>query len=338
MAPTVLKSSNELASLLQNSLVVLYFTATWCGPCKAIAPALDNLSEQYAKSIEIVKIDLDQFKPIASTYAVTAVPTFIFINAGTEVNRVRGADFGGISAAFQSLLALNPDSTKIGSSSSAVNDSPEFQEVKDYVGKGVSLLNSTVFFNEFESLNGVKVKDGSKNVSDLVRAKPDDPQNTAVMSDADSQLLLHIPLANVSKIYSVLIKSKTTTEDSQKPNLIKIWPNRTSIISFDDAESHAPAHQQDLDDFQSGDGGDWVEVKLKLVKFQKVSALDIFLDGEDEDLNTVVDRILIVGVDGEAKKQGKIEKIEHEHWTRKKRYYIHTYSLGFFSVRLWLKI
>ncbi|KAH3688873.1 hypothetical protein WICPIJ_000143 [Wickerhamomyces pijperi] len=290
MAPTVLKSSEELSKLLKNPLVVLYFTATWCGPCKAIAPAIEQLSNQHATTIEIVKIDLDQFKSIAGTYTVTSVPTFIFLNAGKEVDRVIGADFNKISGSMKDLQALNPQAVKIGAASTVIN-AEEMKEIKGYIGKGASVLNGSVFFNDFESLNGVKVKDGSKNVSDLIRANPEDKTSTAIMTDADSQLLLHVPLSNASKIHSILIKSKTTTEDSQKPNLIKVWPNRTSIITFDEAESNnTAAHKEEIDQFED----DWVEIKLKLVKFQKVTALDIFIDGEDEDLNTVLDRVLIV--------------------------------------------
>ena len=65
---------------------ILYFTASWCGPCKAMAPVITELSGR----LPIQKIDVDSNKEALSTYNVRQVPTFIFLKDGREVVRKSG--------------------------------------------------------------------------------------------------------------------------------------------------------------------------------------------------------------------------------------------------------
>ena len=65
--------------------------ATWCGPCKAIAPVIDELSRKYA-AVNFVKIDVDEAQELAQSLSVRAMPTFIFFKQGKEVDRMEGAD------------------------------------------------------------------------------------------------------------------------------------------------------------------------------------------------------------------------------------------------------
>ena len=71
--------------------VVVDFFATWCGPCKMIAPILDQLSDEFGESAKIVKVDVDQAKEMAIEYNVKSVPTLIFFKNGEIVDKVVGA-------------------------------------------------------------------------------------------------------------------------------------------------------------------------------------------------------------------------------------------------------
>lgn len=71
--------------------VVVDFFATWCGPCKLIAPILDQLSDEFAEKAKIVKVDVDQAKSMAVQYNVKSVPTFIVFKNGEVVDKVVGA-------------------------------------------------------------------------------------------------------------------------------------------------------------------------------------------------------------------------------------------------------
>jgi thioredoxin 1 len=77
--------------LSSNNMVVVDFTASWCGPCKMIAPVFDDLSHRYPE-IKCLKLDVDQVQSIAAAQGVTAMPTFIAYIQGKRVSEVRGAD------------------------------------------------------------------------------------------------------------------------------------------------------------------------------------------------------------------------------------------------------
>ena len=74
----------------QSQLVVLDFSATWCGPCKMIAPLFAELSEQYT-NVVFLKIDVDDNPDTAAKYNVSAMPTFVFVKQGQVVDRLMGA-------------------------------------------------------------------------------------------------------------------------------------------------------------------------------------------------------------------------------------------------------
>jgi thioredoxin 1 len=74
----------------EGKLVVIDFSATWCGPCKQIAPLFKELSEAVSDVI-FVKVDVDDNPDTAAKYQVSAMPTFLFIKAGEVVDRLMGA-------------------------------------------------------------------------------------------------------------------------------------------------------------------------------------------------------------------------------------------------------
>ena len=72
--------------------VVLYFTATWCGPCKKIAPVVEELanSEESRDSNLFVKIDVDEFEELMNECEVNCMPTFHFYKGGVKVDTLEG--------------------------------------------------------------------------------------------------------------------------------------------------------------------------------------------------------------------------------------------------------
>jgi thioredoxin 1 len=71
--------------------VVVDFWAEWCGPCKMIAPVLDELADEYAGRAKIGKVNVDEQQALAARYGITAIPTLIFFKGGEVVQQVRGA-------------------------------------------------------------------------------------------------------------------------------------------------------------------------------------------------------------------------------------------------------
>lgn len=74
-----------------DQLVVIDFTASWCGPCKMIAPLFKELSEQRT-DVVFLKVDVDENPETAAKFSVSAMPTFLFIKKGEVVDRLMGAN------------------------------------------------------------------------------------------------------------------------------------------------------------------------------------------------------------------------------------------------------
>ncbi|OQD74269.1 hypothetical protein PENDEC_c011G05683 [Penicillium decumbens] len=90
-------------ALTSEGPAVVDFYATWCGPCRAVAPKVGELSEKYQK-VRFIQVDVDKLREVASQFQVTAMPTFVFLKDGKEVGqRVRGADVRALEAGIQSL-------------------------------------------------------------------------------------------------------------------------------------------------------------------------------------------------------------------------------------------
>lgn len=85
-------------------LNVLYFTATWCGPCKSFGPVVQSVIEENP-DVSIQKIDVDINQDLTLQHSIRSVPSLIFIKDGTVVNRTTGAlsksDFSGIIARYK---------------------------------------------------------------------------------------------------------------------------------------------------------------------------------------------------------------------------------------------
>lgn len=72
--------------------VLVDFFANWCGPCKMIAPYLDNLAEEYKDKVTIAKLDVDQNGQSAMKYGVRGIPTMILFKNGKQEEVIVGAD------------------------------------------------------------------------------------------------------------------------------------------------------------------------------------------------------------------------------------------------------
>ena len=85
--------------------IVLEFGAAWCGPCKQLAPIIDELSEEYAGRIAVGKCDIEEADDLTMEYGIRNVPTVIFIKDGKIVDRFVGSKSkGDVKAKFEALL------------------------------------------------------------------------------------------------------------------------------------------------------------------------------------------------------------------------------------------
>ena len=104
------------AEVTQSALpVVVDFYATWCGPCRQLAPTMDSLADQYAGKIKFVKVNVDESPKVAQQYQVEGIPMLVFLQhgntAGTSVGLIAKED---LILRLDSLLQTNSTPTVTG--------------------------------------------------------------------------------------------------------------------------------------------------------------------------------------------------------------------------------
>lgn len=75
-----------------TKLVVIDFFATWCGPCKRVAPFFEKLSEEFADKMVSLKVDVDEIEELVEEYSVDVMPTFVFVRNGEHLDSLTGSN------------------------------------------------------------------------------------------------------------------------------------------------------------------------------------------------------------------------------------------------------
>ena len=91
MAEMIFTDENFQAEVMESDIPVLVdFYADWCGPCKAMAPMIEQLAEEYAGKVKIGKINAEDNPDTAEKFDIMSIPTFVFIKNGETVESMTG--------------------------------------------------------------------------------------------------------------------------------------------------------------------------------------------------------------------------------------------------------
>ena len=91
MAEVILNNDNFKAEVLDaKGLVLVDFWATWCGPCKMLAPTVSEIADEYEGKVKVCKLDVDQAMDIVMSYGVASIPTLILFKDGEIVKKSVG--------------------------------------------------------------------------------------------------------------------------------------------------------------------------------------------------------------------------------------------------------
>ncbi len=101
-----LNENNFESEVLQSSLPVLVdFWAPWCGPCRSMAPIIDELAAEFAGRVKVAKVNVDQNRDLAGRFGVMSIPTLIMFKGGQVMGQIVGYTPKGVLAKkLESLL------------------------------------------------------------------------------------------------------------------------------------------------------------------------------------------------------------------------------------------
>ncbi|KWU43554.1 thioredoxin-like protein 1-like protein [Rhodotorula sp. JG-1b] len=293
MSITVINSLAQLDALTANkdAVSVIDFHAVWCGPCKAIAPIYQKLAAQYAGRVQFLKVDVDQVPAVAQKFNVSAMPTFVVLKGPAKVEEMRGANPAGLTA----LIAKHAPAAGAGAGPSGSGSS------QDKGLEGFVSLNSQIDQSQVHCLN----ESSEHMLKDMLRGGGD----KWLESDADEQLLLHIPIQESIKLRALRFTT-ASSKSAHAPKTVKIFVNAPGV-DFDSAEGGAEAAQEFVLDEEQARGEKVVE--LRFVRFQNVKHLAIFVvDNQGGEDVTRIDKLELVGLAVEGTNMSDLKKLDDE--------------------------
>ena len=82
MSEIIINSEEQFNEVVKNGVTLVDFYASWCGPCKMLAPIIEEVAEEYSEKIKVCKVDVDNVEVLAYKYNVRSIPTLLYFKDG----------------------------------------------------------------------------------------------------------------------------------------------------------------------------------------------------------------------------------------------------------------
>jgi len=247
-----------------SRLVVVDFTASWCGPCRKMAPIFEQMAQKYNKAV-FLKVDVDTCQDIASAQKVSSMPTFIFFQNQAKLDHFSGSNPQELESKIKQYYGFG---------------SPEESSEED---TKVSLPGYKDLYS-FITMNQCEAKNNKQPLEQCLSA-----DDGYMMSSCDNQLIISLTFSHVVKIYSIRFKAPP----NNGPKTVKLFINQPHTLDFEEAAEYIATQILEIDkkDLESGN-----PVNLNFVKFQNVQNILIFIqDNQDGSDETRIDHLQLFG-------------------------------------------
>ncbi|KAL1512513.1 hypothetical protein ABEB36_002095 [Hypothenemus hampei] len=275
LVKTITDESHFQAELTNagSKLVVVDFTATWCGPCQRMAPVFQQYATKYARAV-FLKVDVDQCQETAAAQGVSAMPTFIFYRNKTKIDRLQGADPTGLESKIQQYIGSD--------------DNEDAEGIAGHMDLSVFITKA-----QCECLN-------ESDEHPLIHALTSN--GGYLQSDCDEQLIISIAFNQSVKIHSLKLKAPA----DKGPKSVRLFINQPRTLDFDLADSYTSV--QDLELTKEDLEGN--PINLRYVKFQNVQNIQLFIkDNQSGDEITQIDHLAIIGSPISTTNMGDFKRI-----------------------------
>lgn len=181
-------------------LVIVDFTATWCGPCQRMAPVFQQLSHEYTSAV-FLKVDVDRCQETAAAQGVSAMPTFIFYKNRIQVDRLQGADPKSLENKMMRHYGCDGDESG-----------------------GCIDLSPFILTPQSECINA---NDDHPLINALI------PGDDFLQSNSDARLIISFAFNRRVKVHTLKIKGPV----DKGPKNVKIFVDQATTLDFDTAEN-----------------------------------------------------------------------------------------------------